>query len=276
MDTQNWIIQPGDTQTITIDRVASLKLGLLGGQVDVIAHDEPGARIEVHSVTGKALNIKAIGESLEVDHPQIRWDNFLEVFGSFPGRARVDMSILVPRSLALTMGTVSASGLVSGVRSNARISTVSGELILDGLTGALTIESVSGNVSIRNHEGQITAESVTGEVLCTGRLSSFSAESVSGGVFLDLAGTPDSITTNTVSGNTTVRLDEGVSARLHINSVSGKVQYGDQLVTGVRGVGHSAHLGPAGSSPTSITVNSVSGGVSIMHRTSAQKQEFAP
>ena len=71
----------------------ALKVGLVGGQIDVVAHDEPGARIEVHSVTVKDLRIEVTGDGaegsiVEIDHPQLRWDNFLEVFRNFGDRYR--------------------------------------------------------------------------------------------------------------------------------------------------------------------------------------------
>ncbi len=72
-----------ETRVIDIDALRELKIGLVGGQVDVIAHDEPDARIEVHGVTVKDLRIEMVDGRLEIDHPQLRWDNFLEVFRNF-------------------------------------------------------------------------------------------------------------------------------------------------------------------------------------------------
>ena len=46
--TEKWLIAPGEERVIDIENVSRLKIGLVGGQVDVIAHDEPGIRIEVH------------------------------------------------------------------------------------------------------------------------------------------------------------------------------------------------------------------------------------
>ena len=83
MTLEKWLIHPGETRVIDVDDVRTLKIGLVGGQVDVIAHDEPGVRIEVHGVTVKDLRIEATGDALEIDHPQLRWDNFLEAFRNF-------------------------------------------------------------------------------------------------------------------------------------------------------------------------------------------------
>ncbi|MDF2920022.1 MAG: hypothetical protein K0S70_4240, partial [Microbacterium sp.] len=73
---EKWIVHPGETRVIDLEDVRELKIGLVGGQIDVIAHDDPSARIEVHGVTVKDLRIEMTDGRLEIDHPQLRWDNF--------------------------------------------------------------------------------------------------------------------------------------------------------------------------------------------------------
>src|SRR4051794_21678588 len=107
MTQEKWLIQPGESRTIDIEVVRSLKMGLLGGQVDIIGHDEPTARVEVHSVSGRDLKVLIDGDRLEIDHPQLRWDNFIEVFTSMRSSAKADISVLVPRDVALKFGVVS-------------------------------------------------------------------------------------------------------------------------------------------------------------------------
>ena len=169
MTLEKWIIHPGETRVIDIETVRKLKVGLVGGQIDVIGHDEPGARIEVHGVTIKDLRIEVTGDVVEIDHPQLRWDNFLEVFRNFgAGGPKAEISVAVPREVALNLGVVSASALVSGIRHDARLNTVSGDIIVDGLTGDLTVNAVSGDVQIRELVGALSANSVSGDVAATG------------------------------------------------------------------------------------------------------------
>ncbi len=73
MTFEKWVVHPGETRVIDLDVIRTLKISLVGGQIDVVAHDEPGARIEVHSVTQKDLRIEADGDRVEIDHPQLRW-----------------------------------------------------------------------------------------------------------------------------------------------------------------------------------------------------------
>ena len=115
MAQEKWLVD--GPKVIDIEIVRKLKVGLISGQVDIVAHDEPGARVEVHSVAGRELKISVDGDSLEIDHPQLRWDNWVDAFASFRGNARADVSILVPRDVALKFGVVNASGLISGIQS---------------------------------------------------------------------------------------------------------------------------------------------------------------
>jgi len=243
-------------------------VSLVAGQVDIIAHDEPGARVEVHSVSGKDLKISIDGDTLEIDHPQLRWDNFLDVFASFRGSARADVSIMVPRDVALKFGIVSANALISGLSTKATISTVSGDVVIDGMTADLTLNSVSGEVAVRNHEGTVTAKTVSGDITVNGDVPRFSSDGVNADVYLDLAGSPDEIRINSVSGNITARLAPGTPAQYRINTVTGRLQLDDSEITGVRG-SYSGKYGVLDKSWLEFTANTVNGNISVLHAVSA-------
>ncbi|MDO9396814.1 MAG: DUF4097 family beta strand repeat-containing protein [Herbiconiux sp.] len=264
---EKWIVT--GPKVIDIELVRSVKVGLIGGQIDIIGHDEPGARIEVHSVAGKDLKVSIDGDRLEIDHPQLRWDNFIEVFKSWRGNAKADISILVPRDAALKFGVISASALISGLTTDARVSTVNGAVVIDAVTGDLEVNTVSGEVSIRDHTGLVSAHTVSGDITAQGALRRFSADGVSGEVFVDTTGTPDEIQNNTVSGDLTVRLDGDVAARYNVNSVSGTLQLGSSTIKGLRGGGYNGHTGALDGSWTEFRANSVSGDISVVFRDAA-------
>jgi len=273
MTLEKWIIHPGETRVIDIETVRSLKVSLIGGQIDVIAHDEPGARIEVHGVTGKDLRIEVTGDTVEIDHPQLRWDNFLEVFRNFGGNGpKAEISVAVPRAVALTLGVVSASALVSGIQNDARLNTVSGDIIVDGLTGSLTVNAVSGDVQVRELVGSLSANSVSGDVAATGSLRKTTIDTVSGAMLIDTAGDVYNVSLNTVSGKSSIRLDEGYPANFAIRSVSGRV-----VVDGVKRSGISAgpttnfsgSAGELAGAFADVRANSVSGDITVLRRTAA-------
>jgi len=270
MTLEKWIIHPGETRVIDIEDVRKLKVGLVGGQIDVIAHDEPGVRIEVHSVTIKDLRIEASGDLLEIDHPQLRWDNFLEVFRNFGvSGPKAEISVAVPREIALTLGVVSASALVSGLRSDAKLNTVSGDIIADGITGDVSVNAVSGDVNIRGLSGTLNANSVSGDVAATGALRKATIDTVSGAVLVDTTGDAQGISLNSVSANATIRLDEGLPANYAIRTVGGRVQVDGIVRSGQGGIttNYTGSIGELSGSFADVRANSVSGDVTVLRRT---------
>jgi hypothetical protein len=266
MAIEKWVIAPGESRVIDLELVRKLKVSLIGGKVDVIAHDEPGARIEISGVTGKELKVEIDGDVLEIDHPQLRWDNFIEAFKGFVGSAKAEVSILAPRHVVLKLGVVSGDALVSGFTTDARLNTVSGDLVLDNHEGDVEFSSVSGEISAGNHTGRITAHSVSGDVVATGDVVAFNADTISGNMIVDAYGTPDRIDTNTVSGDLTVRFEPGSGARYRINTVGGTVLLDDTTIKGTLGKGFERVVGELAGRWLELGANSVSGNISVMRR----------
>lgn len=270
MSIEKWAIRPGETRVIDLELVRKLKVSLIGGKVDVIAHDEPGARVEISSVTGKELAVSIDGDSLEIDHPQLRWDNFIDVFKQWRGNARADVSILAPRHVLLKLGIVSGDALVSGFDGDAKFSTVSGDLVVDNHVGDLELSTVSGEVSAGNHVGRVTAHSVSGDVVASGDILGFNADTVSGDMIVDAHGTPSRVDSNTVTGNLTVRFAAGAGARYRVNTVSGTVLVDDFEFRGMLGKGFERVTGELAGTWLDLGANSVSGNISIMRREPAE------
>ncbi|GAB3598274.1 DUF4097 family beta strand repeat-containing protein [Microbacterium tumbae] len=276
--TEKWLIAPGEERVIDIAQASRLKVGLVGGQVDVIAHDEPGIRIEVHGVTVKDLRIESDGTEVEIDHPQLGWDNFLEVFRNFGvGGPKAEISVAVPRGIALTLGVVSAGALVSGLGNDAKLNTVSGDIIVDTHTGDLSVNAVSGDVQIRQLTGSLTANSVSGDVAATGSLRKTTIDTVSGAVWVDVTGNANTITLNTVSGKSTIRLEETLPANYVMRSMSGRVQV-DGVDRGSSGpTSYAGSAGELAGSFVDVRVNSVSGDITVLRqpvRTVADDEEW--
>ena len=264
---EKWIVHPGETRVIDVDGLRELKIGLVGGQVDVIAHDDPGARIEVHGVTVKDLRIEMIDGRLEIDHPQLRWDNFLEVFRNFgAGGPKAEVSVAVPRTVALTLGVVSASALVSGLRTDAKLNTVSGDIMVDGLVGDVSLNAVSGDVQVRELQGALTANSVSGDIAVTGAVTKASIDTVAGALLVDSTGTVQSISLNSVSGSATIRLDRGLPANYVARSVSGRVQIDGSVRSGSGPTNYTGSTGTLAGSFVDVRANTVSGEITVLRR----------
>lgn len=263
--TEKWLIAPGETRVIDIERAQRLKIGLVGGQIDVIAHDEPGIRVEVHGVTVKDLRIEHDGTQLEIDHPQLAWDNFLEVFRNFSSSGpRAEISVAVPRDIALNLGVVSASALVSGITADARLNTVSGDIIVDTHNGGLTVNAVSGDVQVQGLDGSFSANSVSGDVAVTGHPTRATIDTVSGAMVVDAAGPIDTVALNTVAGGATVRLPEGMAAKYAIRSMTGRLTV-DGVDRGSSGPSsYNGSTGELAGTFADVRFNSVSGDLTVL------------
>lgn len=264
---ENWTVHPGESRVIDLESARSLKVSLIGGQVDIVAHDAPEARIEVHSVTGKDLRITAEDGRIEVDHPQLRWDNFLAAFGSLGAEGpQTEISIAVPRNVRVTVGVASASVLLAGVHGEAKLNTMSGDVIVDGLHGDLVANAISGDVHARGVHGSVSVNSVSGDVAATGSILRSSIDTVSGAIALDALGTLYAANLNSVGGAITVRLDEDLVMKYAARTVSGRVQIDGVLRS------ESGPAGIVGSSRDSgevldLRAHSVSGDITILRRT---------
>lgn len=186
MAQEKWLVD--EPKVIDTGVVRQLKVGLVGGQVDVVAHDEPTARVEVHAVSGRPLRVEMDAGVLTVDHAQVRWDDPLGFLRAFRGQESADVSILVPRQVALTLGVVSAGALVSGLTHDAALHAVSGDLVVDRVSGDLQVNSVSGTVTVREHAGALAVRTVSGDVAATGAVTRLTADGISADVLLDLQG----------------------------------------------------------------------------------------
>ncbi|UFS57448.1 DUF4097 domain-containing protein [Subtercola endophyticus] len=274
MALEKWLVS--EPKVIDLDLVRSVKISLIGGKIDIIAHDEPGARVEVHSVSGKDLKVQIDGDELEIDHPQLRWDNFIDVFASFRGTAKADISLLVPRSVALKFGVVNASAFVSGVTNGIKANSVNGDIVIDGVEGSVDINTVNGEISISDHRGAVAAHTVTGDITVSGSVTKFAADGVAASVFLDLDGDVDTIDNNTVSGEFTVRLDEGLGARYNVNTVSGVLSLDGSVFRGTYGKGKNFTTGSLDGRFAEVHANSVAGNITAVRRPAAASTAQQP
>ena len=234
MAEESWVVS--GPQVIDVEEVRSLRVQLVAGRVDVVTHDEPGARIEVHGVDGRPLEVSLLDGELRVGYQFTldRWEGFLDRFRNFRDRDRADVSIAVPRELPTRVGTVSAEGLVAGIRAVVSVSTVSGSVVVDGTRGRLGASSVSGEVVVRDHAGDLSLHTVSGEFAASGALTRVQANSVSGELALDVTSGSTAIDATTVSGDVTVRLPAGEAVDVTATAVSGRLV--------VDGEDHSANM----------------------------------
>lgn len=229
------------------DPVRELRVRVVAGRVDVVASDDAdaGAVVEIAAVRGRPLEVSWREGALDIGHPQLRWDSLLDrVRGVLTREDEVEVTVTVPRQLALSLGTVAADGFVSGTSGTADVRTVSGTLVLDGLRGAVTARTVSGRIDVRDHEGSFHGDSVSGSLTVQGtHIPRLHGKTVSGEIGVDLRALPAGATrtpatvldVTTVSGDVTVRVPDGAGYDVSAKSVSGHVVAGTSRLGGSPG-----------------------------------------
>ena len=262
MATDSWVVD--GPQVLEVDDVARLRIGLVGGRADVVVHDEPVVRVEVHEVHGRPLEVTYRSGELRLGYQFTlgRWEQFLDNLTHFRGKDRADVTVAVPARVAVRLGTVSGEGLLAGVQEDSSVSTVSGSIVVDGTRGSLTAKTVSGDVAVRDHTGSLGLTSVSGELAASGALSVVSASSVSGDVTLDVSSQTSSITANSVSGDVTLRLPAGKGVRVTGQSVSGRVVVDEQEFGGRPGTRNVDFA--SGDGTCHVQVTTVSGNLTVL------------
>lgn len=264
MDESTWTVT--GPQTIDVDGVRSLKLGIIRGRFDVVTHDEDVTRIEVSEIHGDPLTITNVNGRLEVRHQlhgaQGWFKNLMETVNNSSTNSVV-ISIALPAGVEVEAGTVSGDGLVSGITGHTKLNTVSGSVMADRTGGELHVNTVSGDVIARNHDGVLTAKSVSGEVTASGRFSNIRANTVSGDMSFDLHGFTHDFGANSVSGDLTLRLPHDVGVDIVAKSASGAVVIDDQkyIVPG----GKVQTIAGPDEQLMLVRTNSVSGKTYIIH-----------
>lgn len=263
-------------QTIDVDGVTSLKLGIVGGRFDVVRHQEAVTRIEISEVHGDPVAVSLVNGRLEVRH-QLHgaqgWFKNLMGAVNHNSSNSVVISIALPEGVQVEAGTVSGDGLVSGTGNRTRLATVGGSVMADATSGELHINTVSGEVIARNHKGVLTAKSVSGEVTASGHFSHIRANTVSGDMSFDIKGFTSDFGANSVSGDLTVRLPQDVGVDIIAKSASGAVTIDDRQYSQPGGKVE-AIAGPD-SRLMLVRTNSVSGTLYILHSLSPADSEAA-
>ena len=248
------------------EQVRALKVGIVGGRVDVVTHDDsPTARVEVSEVEGQPVLVRWNGTTLKVTQgPDSDVGIIDRLKGTFEGleHNRVVVSISIPQEATASVSTVSADALVAGVRGRVKANTVSGSFAIDDIVGNTDVNTVSGDVECRHVRGHLRVNAVSGMVTAQRcDLPTVGIHTVSGDVALDLSNPTAAISSMTVSGDITVRAPhDGYDVRA--NTASGQVVVdGRELRRGPRTPGGQL---TDGNGSLQVKANAVSGNIVVL------------
>lgn len=264
MSADSWTVT--GPQTIELDGVTSVDAHVVDGRLDIVAHDEPVVRVEVHSVEGRSLEVRLDAGRLVIEHESglSGWGSFMKRFADFGGKAHADIHVAVPVGTSVRLGTVRGEGLLAGTTAGASASTVSGSLLVSRTAGDLKLNTVSGEVTVRDHVGDVTSNTVSADVVVSASADSVTSSSVSGDVTFDLVNQPHSVRVNTVSGNMLLRVPDERAVEVSVQSVSGRVTLGGLQFTGGGGSKVTGGDRSAGPGVMHLRVTGVSGDVTVI------------
>jgi hypothetical protein len=250
---------------LDFDGVVALKANIVAGTISILSSDERPT-LQVGEISEQPLEVVHEAGMLIVNHKGGGWDGFLKWLQNT--RGRVAITITVPPDCPVTLNLVTANAVVTGLTGRVSVKTASGAVTFDGVTGSIDANTAAGDIEAQGLAGSVAFKSVSGNLaLAGGSLDRLTAHSVTGKLTTDVdlraAGHAQ---VSTVSGEVTMRLPESTSAKVALSSVTGRVDAAfPELTRQDRPMGKYI-TGTLGDGDASLTVNSVSGAITLLSR----------
>ena len=254
-------------RSLDFDDVTALQVRLFAGTVAVMATDDKPS-VLVSDINGRPLQVGYDDGTLTIAYEALSWERLLDWLKPLHDTAAV--TVTVPSGCPIQLGVVSASAVVCGLSSGASVKGVSGEITLDGVTGEVQADTVSGALEGRDVDGAVRFKSVSGDLtLADGSLSLLEADNINGQIAADVSlAATGAMRISTISGDVTLRLPADSDTRVRLHSTSGNVRSEfDSLRTGMAPGSHTVS-GNVGGGSGKVSVNSVSGAVTLLRRPS--------
>lgn len=253
---------------LDFDGVVALRVRIVGGSAAVLATaDRP--RLEVTEISGSPLLVTHEAGILTITYEDLSWDGLLGWLR--PHKHVANLTVMVAKDCPTQVGVVNASAIVAGLSAATSLKSVNGDMTLDGVTGSVDANTVSGSVEAQGLDGKVVFHSVSGDLtVVEGRFGRLDARTVSGRVTGDLELGPDGeVRVGTLSGDVAIRLPATTSAKAELRSASGHLHSEFEREFGGLGSGAKTLSGTLGDGSGHLSVNTMSGNVTILQRSKA-------
>ncbi len=251
--------------SLDFDDVTALQVRLIAGTVAVMATaDRPS--VVVSDISGRPLQVGYDSGTLTIAYETLSWERLLDWLKPLHDSAAI--TVTVPAECPIQLGVVSASAVVCGLNSGASVKGVSGEITLDGVTGQVQADTISGALEGRDVDGAVRFKSVSGDLtLADGSLTLLEADNVNGQIAADVSlAAAGAMRISTIAGDVTLRLPADRDTRVRLHSTAGNVRSEfDSLRTTISPGSHTVS-GNVGGGSGRVSVNSVSGDVTLLRR----------
>ncbi len=224
------------TQTAAIEPGATLSVEATSANLTILAGPAGQVRVDEHD-TVRALTRRLAGitmarlhTSLEPGLGGLTVTPSSESFGTIAGFERREVTIYAPADVSVAVNIVSGDLRVSGVRGNISIVSESGTVRLEDMdvTGTATVHLVSGDVDFSGaiQGGQVELTTVSGSIhayLPAGTNLHYQASTISGEIGL-VPGQPRSVLgAGAVGQSASGDLGTGGPGSLTMNAISGNI-----------------------------------------------------
>jgi hypothetical protein len=259
---------------LDFDDVSDLYVRLVAGTVAVLASDDRPALV-VTELSGRPLHVTHEDGTLTVSYESLTWEGLLGFLK--PRRDTAEITISVPADCAIQLGVLSASAVVSGLRSGASVKGMSGDITLDGVTGDVDAETMSGELAARDLAGSVRFKSMSGALaLASGCLDGLAANTMSGHVTADFAlGEGGQVRVSTMSGDVTLRLPADSDAEVRLRSTSGAVRSEFDSLRTIQAPASRTVSGNVGAGTGRVSVTTMSGSVTLLRRAPVEMESKA-
>jgi len=259
---------------LDFDDVSDLYVRLVAGTVAVLASDDRPALV-VTELSGRPLHVTHEDGTLTVSYESLTWEGLLGFLK--PRRDTAEITISVPADCAIQLGVLSASAVVSGLRSGASVKGMSGDITLDGVTGDVDAETMSGELAARDLAGSVRFKSMSGALaLASGCLDGLAANTMSGNVTADFAlGEGGQVRVSTMSGDVTLRLPADSDAEVRLRSTSGAVRSEFDSLRTIQAPASRTVSGNVGAGTGRVSVTTMSGSVTLLRRAPVEMESKA-
>lgn len=251
--------------SLDFDDVTALQVRLIAGTVAVMATDERPS-VVVSGISGRPLQVGYDSGTLTVAYETLSWEQLLDWLKPLHDSAAI--TVTVPAECPIQLGVVSASAVVCGLSSGASVKGVSGEITLDGVTGQVQADTISGALEGRDVDGAVRFKSVSGDLtLADGCLTLLEADNVNGQIAADVSlAAAGAMRISTISGDVTLRLPADSDTGVRLHSTAGNVRSEFDSLRPTISPGSHSVSGNVGGGSGRVSVNSVSGDVTLLRR----------
>ncbi len=258
-----WIVDA--PMSLDFDDVTALQVRLIDGTVAVLATDDKPS-VVVGDVKGRPLQVSYEDGSLTIGYEAPSWERLLDWLK--PSHDTAAVTVTVPADCPIQLGVVSAAAVVSGLSAGAAVKGVSSEITLDGVAGDVQADTVSGALEGRDLDGAVRYKSVSGDLtLADSSLTRLDADNISGQIAADVSlAATGGVRISTISGDVTLRLPVESDARIRLHSTSGNVRSEFDTLRTAMSPGSHTVSGNLGGGSGNVSVNSVSGAVTLLRR----------